>query len=597
MKHGIKILLAIALSIGYHILQSQNSESKIQPQSLAQFTQDVILLDGVQNGLDTMEKYRESDKFYLDDFEFFYIGQAMFRQGRIEEAIQYMNSIGSYFSPLKKSFTQALFVRLIESGVGEAEKWLKQHRYDNEYKIVERELDIATTSLLRASRMDELKILNAVYLQEFPDNTEAHHQMAEVYLKEGNEKLALQYLRTGVAEQDYISFARLASSPLSIYIPTVLPMDTTRLFRATGDLEQDTAWLFVQGGPMPDISAYHPRPLDLLPRNEALLKIDVLQSQMINPTILSSKQSLTREQNLFEHERSAEMLNRTIKYLKDRGKTVFVIAHSYGAYIAYEYLYSKPGLYDKLIVMGADLDEDLRNYEDNEDGSRKFIRFRDGLTPYEHNFWGNFPLVSILKDKLQQIFTNTGNLVQYHGMRRMTDFLQSKDLSRVVFIHARFDEANARTSSSDIAFWRDHGASVLESFGDHHSMLRPEYMANIYGHLVNGEPLRKSIASTLAEAIESKNLNDALNKVDECKNSDKYHSLSESELNVLGYQLINSGQLDEAIQIFELNAASFPDSWNAFDSLAEAHLYKGNKALSDQYYRKSLSIHPGNILR
>ena len=45
---------------------------------------------------------------------------------------------------------------------------------------------------------------------------------------------------------------------------------------------------------------------------------------------------------------------------------------------------------------------------------------------------------------------------------------------------------------------------------------------------------------------------------------------TEAELNVYGYQLMNQGRLDDAINIFKWNVKRHPDAWNVYDSLGEA---------------------------
>lgn len=59
---------------------------------------------------------------------------------------------------------------------------------------------------------------------------------------------------------------------------------------------------------------------------------------------------------------------------------------------------------------------------------------------------------------------------------------------------------------------------------------------------------------------------------------------TEAELNVYGYQLINQGRLDDAINIFKLNIKRHPDSWNVYDSLGEALNNKGDKAGAKKNY-------------
>lgn len=65
---------------------------------------------------------------------------------------------------------------------------------------------------------------------------------------------------------------------------------------------------------------------------------------------------------------------------------------------------------------------------------------------------------------------------------------------------------------------------------------------------------------------------------------------TEAEMSVYGYQLLGEGKLDEAIVIFTRIVEDHPDSWNAYDSLAEAHASKGNKSAAVRNYEKALTI-------
>lgn len=69
---------------------------------------------------------------------------------------------------------------------------------------------------------------------------------------------------------------------------------------------------------------------------------------------------------------------------------------------------------------------------------------------------------------------------------------------------------------------------------------------------------------------------------------------SESDTNSLGYKLLGLDKTQAAIAIFELNVESFPNSGNAYDSLAEANLKAGNTALAIQHYERSRQLDPKN---
>ncbi len=68
----------------------------------------------------------------------------------------------------------------------------------------------------------------------------------------------------------------------------------------------------------------------------------------------------------------------------------------------------------------------------------------------------------------------------------------------------------------------------------------------------------------------------------------------EGDFNTLGYELLQAGNIESAVYVFEKGAQLYPDSWNAHDSLGEALLKAGRKEQAIQQYRKSLELNPRN---
>jgi len=69
---------------------------------------------------------------------------------------------------------------------------------------------------------------------------------------------------------------------------------------------------------------------------------------------------------------------------------------------------------------------------------------------------------------------------------------------------------------------------------------------------------------------------------------------AERALNQLGYTLLFSGHEKEAITVFQRNVQEFPQSSNVYDSLGEAYMKVGEKALAITNYEKSLELDPKN---
>jgi predicted alpha/beta superfamily hydrolase len=72
-------------------------------------------------------------------------------------------------------------------------------------------------------------------------------------------------------------------------------------------------------------------------------------------------------------------------------------------------------------------------------------------------------------------------------------------------------------------------------------------------------------------------------------------ALREDLLRFFGEQFLRGfKEPDQAIRYFELATDAYPQSWGAWDDLAEAYLAKGDKAGASRTYRRSLLLNPQN---
>lgn len=114
-------------------------------------------------------------------------------------------------------------------------------------------------------------------------------------------------------------------------------------------------------------------------------------------------------------------------------------------------------------------------------------------------------------------------------------------------------------------------------------------------NILNGNPWvmpKPSMAQTLAIAAGSDNPELLIAKYNQLK-PDKA-VVSEEQINQLGYMLLESKKIKCAVEVLKINSESFPQSWNAFDSLGEAYLKAGNTQLAKASYRRSLELNPKN---
>lgn len=72
------------------------------------------------------------------------------------------------------------------------------------------------------------------------------------------------------------------------------------------------------------------------------------------------------------------------------------------------------------------------------------------------------------------------------------------------------------------------------------------------------------------------------------------YDFREPTLNHIGYTFLQNGKMDEAVEIFKLNAEMYPESFNVYDSLGEAYMKAGKKELAIANYEKSLELNKEN---
>jgi tetratricopeptide (TPR) repeat protein len=65
-------------------------------------------------------------------------------------------------------------------------------------------------------------------------------------------------------------------------------------------------------------------------------------------------------------------------------------------------------------------------------------------------------------------------------------------------------------------------------------------------------------------------------------------------INRAGYQYLRLNMVPSALDVFKLNVALFPGSWNVYDSYGEVLLASGDREAAIKNYRKALEINPNS---
>ena len=105
-------------------------------------------------------------------------------------------------------------------------------------------------------------------------------------------------------------------------------------------------------------------------------------------------------------------------------------------------------------------------------------------------------------------------------------------------------------------------------------------------------PATRPLAEVLREMIGTSGIEVAVSRFMELRTNKNEYSLSESQMNALGYEYLQEKKLKEAIAVLKLNVEAYPKSPNVYDSLGEAYAEAGEKELAIKNYEKSLELDP-----
>lgn len=112
-------------------------------------------------------------------------------------------------------------------------------------------------------------------------------------------------------------------------------------------------------------------------------------------------------------------------------------------------------------------------------------------------------------------------------------------------------------------------------------------------HGAEAEIPKRSLAMEVLPVFENQGVDAGKKKFEELKTDDSY-ALKEPEMNRIGYRLLQNGKTKEAIEVFKINVAEFPDSWNTYDSLGEGYMLDGSLDKAIENYEKSIKMNPEN---
>ncbi|WP_160714798.1 serine hydrolase domain-containing protein [Chitinophaga solisilvae] len=111
-------------------------------------------------------------------------------------------------------------------------------------------------------------------------------------------------------------------------------------------------------------------------------------------------------------------------------------------------------------------------------------------------------------------------------------------------------------------------------------------------------PVKKSLTREYATTLLSAGVDAAFTKLIGLKADSLHYTVVEYELNDLGLQLLYASKSVNhqvmALEVLRLNILLFPQSFNTYDSYAEALAFTGNQTEAIEMYKRSLVLNPDN---
>lgn len=233
-----------------------------------------------------------------------------------------------------------------------------------------------------------------------------------------------------------------------------------------GSIASDTVVLICPGGPKweLDIVKHGKTNYRYIPNYKNYRIVYVHQSQTISDRIFSRKNKLTLEESKKEIQKNIDYLHNTIKYFKEREKTVILVAKSFGTFIAQEYLAAKKTpAPDNIFLIAGRLKANQEMTSQHLKGFNGQFG-KDGTTyiPEDENAdWSEYSELENAQYRNKQIIKAAYGITDY------TEKLKDVNLSGITYIFGSIDQNVGKLTNDEIDFLKRKGVTVISDTKDH----------------------------------------------------------------------------------------------------------------------------------
>ncbi|CAM1347129.1 hypothetical protein [Tenacibaculum insulae] len=235
-----------------------------------------------------------------------------------------------------------------------------------------------------------------------------------------------------------------------------IPKRLANLGYSFGNPESNTVIINTQGGPIADIETksfegFFVEIGKINPKD--VFAINVHQVQTLHPEWFNKKE-ITHEQSIEFNKETTKILYDMVSYFKSQNKKVYVTGFSYGAFAGADLLAEYGDVADGYLFMVGRLDMTEKIWKTFSQGTEASFK-EDGTEVIIHKKQNN-----ILDNNLKRTASGFGH-------KRYTNLLKDTNLSNVIYITGKKDQAVGRLTKKEIDFLKLKNATVIIGEGGH----------------------------------------------------------------------------------------------------------------------------------
>ena len=253
-------------------------------------------------------------------------------------------------------------------------------------------------------------------------------------------------------------------------------------YLTVGDSAAPTVVVLAQGGPLPSLvpAGELTTRLGVLDLEQVLL-VHVHQAQTVDPMAFAAG-DITFEEAKAAGSRSVAMFAAVVDHFRERGKRVYVVGISFGAFVVQELLATRGNVVEGYLIATGRIDMPEGIWAEFAAG--RTAGFAGGVEIVKHADGG------AARGGAGAVFRrNSARLAAGLGHHRYSERLAHVDMTNVVYVFAALDEQVGRLTEAELLFLAERGAIVIEHEGGHD--IPAPVMYSAFVHLLPPELLHQ----------------------------------------------------------------------------------------------------------